>query len=197
MFFVRDKVAKELLKTSLIVRAIPKLQSLGFGSPVKLVKGYSSLWLRDRDNQIDLFDFQWDWHGRPAFQIHFRDITHPDDLRVIREFPGKATPWDFGLSASMAKGKWRWFAPSLAMRLAPFIDKEVARVVTSACNRISEISTFLEGGQSSGYFCDNIFWNDKRLPTNPPPWTDNAPGSAYHLPLFRVGTCENPWGRSL
>jgi hypothetical protein len=195
MFFVNYKAAKELLKHRLIAAAIPKLRSHGFESPRKLSKGYSSLWLRDRGHQIDLFDFQWEWGGDAAFQIHFRDITHPDDLRLIREFPNKATPWDFGLSASMAKGKWRWFAPRLSRRFAPFISKEIDLVIGAVCERIDEIAAFLEGGQPSGYFRDDVSWNDKRLPENPPPWTEKAPGSKYHLPSYRAGTCENPWGK--
>ncbi len=196
MIFVNAKTAKELLKQNLIARGIPKLRNLGFASPRRLAKGYSSLWLRDRGNQIDLFDFQWDWHGRPAFIINFRDISHPDDLRLVREFPNKATPWDFGLRASMAKGKERWFAPRFTRRLAPLINKETYIVMDSVCDRIGEVASFLEGRPPSGYLRDCVSWNDKRLPSDPPPWTERAPGSKYHLPLFRAGFAGTARGNS-
>lgn len=194
MMFVGRKAARDLLKRELVINAIPHLQGLGFSSPRRLREGYSGLWLRDRGEAIDLLDFQWDKYRRPSFGINFRDVAHPDDLRVVRGAPNRASPWDFGLHASMAQGRHRWFGPRLLFRWAPCIDREVARVGLSIRNRLTEVADFLAGGAASPYLCDSIFWGDKRLPENPPPWNDQAPGSSYHLPTRRAGTVDQPWG---
>ena len=188
-FFPGDKEVRAALYLKMIEVLEPHLKSLGFsfvGRPSK--KRFKVLWIRDRGSALDAIEFQWNTLDRPSFILNFRSFDHPDDLVDCRQNPGGIHPADFGMRAFMKSHYAGWFKPSWIKSKAGFAEPEIDKVVASAKLTLTEISDFLLGGPPSALMMDSSNWLDRRLPDNPPPWTEvpSPIGSNYHLPSRRA-----------
>jgi hypothetical protein len=167
-----DKELKRRMDEQMRAVLVPHLESLGYRSiGGKSRQKFKPRWVRDRGNEIDAIDFQWNSLARPSFGINFRSFDHPDDLAKCRSDPKSIEPADFGMKAYMKPNFGFWFKAGI---LSNFTGghRSVSIAIAAAKIRLTELSDFLTGGLSTPLFKDSFSWDDERLPDNPPPWTD-------------------------
>jgi hypothetical protein len=158
--FGADKAAKTALQNELRERLLPLITSLGFAIVGRdKPNRFPARYRRDRNDVVDLLEFQWDKYGGPYFIIAFRPMENAKDIGRLAVNSERNWYWNFGFRASARKGREKWFGAGRVRRLIEG-RRWICDSVEGASLRVTEIDTFLRGGTSSPYLIESGFWDE-------------------------------------